>query len=68
MTPSPTSTTNAATAAPDTPAQPAITRWMTVLLASACGLIAANLYYAQPLVGPISAALGLSPHAAGLIV
>ncbi|HEY9025210.1 MAG TPA: MFS transporter [Burkholderiaceae bacterium] len=41
---------------------------MTVLLATACGLIAANLYYAQPLVGPISTALGLSPHAAGLIV
>jgi predicted MFS family arabinose efflux permease len=37
-------------------------------LASACGLIAANLYYAQPLVGPISAALGMSPQAAGLIV
>ena len=50
------------------PAPAVITRWMTVLLATACGLIAANLYYAQPLVGPISAALGLSPHAAGLIV
>ena len=42
--------------------------WMTLLLATACGLIAANLYYAQPLAGPISAALGLSPHAAGLTV
>jgi predicted MFS family arabinose efflux permease len=41
---------------------------MTVLLAAACGLIAANLYYAQPLVGLISTALGLSPGAAGLIV
>ncbi len=28
----------------------------------------ANIYYAQPLAGPISAALGMSPHAAGLIV
>jgi len=54
--------------APAAPSSPAITRWMTVLLATACGLIAANLYYAQPLVGPISAALGLSAHAAGLIV
>lgn len=55
--------------APTSTAAPAgITRWMTVLLATACGLIAANLYYAQPLVGPISAALGLSAHAAGLIV
>jgi predicted MFS family arabinose efflux permease len=40
----------------------------TLLLGTACGLIVANLYYAQPLVGPISASLGLSPEAAGLIV
>lgn len=42
--------------------------WLTFLLASACGLIAANVYYAQPLIGMISADLGLSPQAAGLIV
>jgi predicted MFS family arabinose efflux permease len=41
---------------------------ITLLLGTACGLIVANLYYAQPLVGPISASLGLSPEAAGLIV
>ncbi|MDY7577301.1 MFS transporter [Herbaspirillum sp. RTI4] len=41
---------------------------MIFLLAAAAGLIVANLYYAQPLVGPISAALGISPGAAGLIV
>ncbi|KQW88674.1 MFS transporter [Massilia sp. Root418] len=41
---------------------------MVLLLASATGLIVANLYYAQPLVGPISQATGLSPGAAGLIV
>ena len=41
--------------------------WLTLLLATACGLIAANIYYAQPLVGPIGAALSLSPRAAGLI-
>jgi len=41
---------------------------MMFLLAAACGLIAANLYYAQPLIGPISASLGLSPGARGLIV
>ena len=40
-------------------------RW---LLATSCGLIVANIYYAQPLAGPISASLGLSRHAAGLIV
>lgn len=42
--------------------------WLTVLLAASCGLIAANLYYAQPLVGPISQSLGMSPGAAGLVV
>ena len=42
--------------------------WLTLLLAIACGLTAANLYYAQPLAGPISAALGLSSKATGLIV
>lgn len=41
---------------------------MTFLLAAACGLIAANLYYAQPLIGLISTSLGLSLGAAGLIV
>ncbi|MBI1204306.1 MAG: MFS transporter [Rhodopseudomonas sp.] len=42
--------------------------WLTLLLATAAGLIAANVYYAQPLVGAISAALGMSPQATGLIV
>jgi len=41
---------------------------MVLLLAAATGLIVANLYYAQTLVGPISAATGLSAQAAGLIV
>ena len=47
---------------------PVINTWMTFLLAVSCGLIVANLYYAQPLVGPISQALGLDPKASGLIV
>lgn len=38
------------------------------LLAAACGLIVANLYYSQTLVGPIRVATGLSSGAAGLIV
>ena len=42
--------------------------WLTLLFATACGLIVANIYYAQPLIGPITASLGLSPQAAGLIV
>jgi predicted MFS family arabinose efflux permease len=41
---------------------------MVWLMATATGLIVANLYYAQPLVGPISRATGLDPGAAGLIV
>jgi predicted MFS family arabinose efflux permease len=45
-----------------------ITPGMTLLLAAATGLIVANLYYAQTLVGPISAATGLSAQAAGLVV
>jgi predicted MFS family arabinose efflux permease len=48
--------------------QGTVSTWMTFLIAAACGLIVANIYYAQPLVGPISAALGLPPQAAGLIV
>ena len=50
------------------PGRDVISPWMTFLLAAACGVIAANIYYAQPLVGPISHELGLSPKAAGLIV
>jgi len=45
-----------------------ITPAMILLLAIASGLIVANLYYAQPLVGPISKATGIEPGAAGLIV
>jgi predicted MFS family arabinose efflux permease len=49
-------------------AVPGISLGMVLLLATATGLIVANLYYAQPLVGPISRATGLSAGAAGLIV
>ncbi|MDY8023861.1 MFS transporter [Paenibacillus polymyxa] len=45
-----------------------ISNWMMFLLAAACGLIVANLYYAQTLVGPINVAMGLSSTAAGFIV
>jgi predicted MFS family arabinose efflux permease len=57
------------TIASDLPdASPSISSWMTFLLALSCGVIVANIYYAQTLVGPISVELGLSPKAAGLIV
>jgi predicted MFS family arabinose efflux permease len=45
-----------------------ISVWITLLLATSCGVIVANLYYAQPLVGLISSAIGLSSEAAGLVV
>jgi predicted MFS family arabinose efflux permease len=47
---------------------PDISPGMVLLLAIASGLIVANLYYPQTLVGPISEATGLSAQAAGLIV
>jgi predicted MFS family arabinose efflux permease len=43
-------------------------RSLTLLLAAAYGLIAANVYYAQPLAGEIGRAIGLSPEASGLVV
>ncbi len=42
--------------------------WLTLLIAASCGLAVANIYYVQPIAGPVAAALGLPPHAAGLIV
>jgi predicted MFS family arabinose efflux permease len=42
--------------------------WITVLLAIACGLLAANIYYAQPLIGLIAPSIGLDDKAASLIV
>ena len=41
---------------------------MILLLGFAVGVIAANLYYAQPLTGPIAKSLGLDPASAGLVV
>ena len=37
-------------------------------LAAACGLLVANIYYAQPLIAEIAQSLGLATGAAGLIV
>lgn len=53
---------------PAAPAPADIAPGMVLLLAFASGLIVANLYYAQTLVGPISRDTGLTPGAAGLIV
>ncbi len=45
-----------------------ISSGLTLLLACACGLIAANIYYAQPLIGLITDELEMPRWAAGLIV
>ena len=42
--------------------------WLVISLATAVGVIAANLYYAQPLVALISKSIGLEPEVAGLVV
>ena len=52
----------------DTRVTTQVPAWTPALLAAACGLIVANLYYPQPLAGPIAAELGLSPAATGLVV
>ncbi|MBT9383555.1 MFS transporter [Pseudooceanicola sp. CBS1P-1] len=41
---------------------------VSLLLALACGVLAADIYYAQPLVGLIAASLGLPAPLAGLVV
>ncbi|MGY4155819.1 putative MFS family arabinose efflux permease [Bradyrhizobium sp. USDA 4461] len=50
------------------PEPDSVSTWLTFLLALSCGLVVANIYYAQPLAGPIAADLGLSPEHAGLLV
>lgn len=42
--------------------------WLTPVFAAAGGLIAANLYYVQPLAGPISESLSMDARATGLLV
>ena len=42
--------------------------WMTMLFAVASGLLAANVYYSQPIAELIATSLGLSSSATGLIV
>jgi len=53
---------------PDAAMPRALSPWLTFLFAASCGFVAANLYYGQPLAGLISADLGFSPAATGLIV
>jgi len=41
---------------------------LTLIFALSCGAVVANIYYAQPLIGLISPALGLDAGLAGLVV
>lgn len=61
-------TSNSAAIAADASPSSTISSGMTFVMAAACGLIVANLYYAQPLAGPIAASIGLPAHLTGLIV
>lgn len=66
---SPHTTATLADAPPDTPhPYDELPAWLTLLLAGGCGLIVANLYYAQPLIGLISEGTGISLRLAGWIV
>ncbi len=50
------------------PAAAGLSAGLTWLFAVACGLCAANIYFAQPLIEPISQALRLHAGLAGLVV
>jgi predicted MFS family arabinose efflux permease len=43
-------------------------RFLTIVLAVACGLTVANLYYAQPLLAPIADTFGVSEGTSALVV
>jgi predicted MFS family arabinose efflux permease len=45
-----------------------ISRGLVLLLATACGTAAANLYYAQPLLHTLGGAFGVSDGTAGLLI
>lgn len=54
--------------APASDAPTGLSNGLTWLFAVACGVCVANLYFAQPLLAPIAASLGLHPGAAGVIM
>ena len=65
--PTPSADANARTAAAAAAAT-GLTPGLTLVFAIACGLCVANIYYAQPLIGPISDTLQLRAGLAGLIM
>ncbi|MGB3772657.1 MAG: MFS transporter [Rhodococcus sp. (in: high G+C Gram-positive bacteria)] len=48
--------------------EPRIGRGMVLLLAVTCGVLVANLYFAQPLLDTIAGSLGVEPSTAGVLV
>ncbi len=52
----------------EAPGSPDASPTTILTLAVACGLLVANIYYAQPLIAEIARSLGLATGAAGLIV
>jgi len=58
----------AASIASTLPAERGIGTALTLTFAAACGLVVANIYFAQPLAGPIGRSLQLPPSTVGLIV
>jgi predicted MFS family arabinose efflux permease len=64
----PATSTEVLTAPEQEPAGDGVSSGLILLLAVACGMIVANIYYAQPLAGPIGQALGLDVSQTGLIV
>ncbi|WP_037900597.1 MFS transporter [Streptomyces sp. NRRL S-350] len=50
------------------PVQLGMSRGLTFLMALACGAVAANIYYAQPVAGLIGPDVGLDPSAYSLVV
>jgi predicted MFS family arabinose efflux permease len=63
-----TSPARAAAPAPAAAHAPGLSPALTLVFAIACGLCVANIYYAQPLIGPISDTLQLHAGLAGLIM
>lgn len=59
---------SAPTASPAASIATGLTPALTLVFAIACGLCVANIYYAQPLIGPISDTLQLHAGLAGLIM
>lgn len=55
-------------AAPEAPTLPEASPLLLTILTMGVGVLVANLYYAQPLIGSIGRELGIAPDTAGAIV